>query len=130
MRRKLGTMLALAGVLATAPAAAAFTMGEVTATTGVHGTLAASGQPGAAGTISGVNRTLGAAVATKEGQLASADGSVAWGGGGTTGWAAAGGGDGGWASGAGGWSAGDDGWAAGGQGNSAWVSGGWDAGTP
>jgi len=77
MVRMLATTMTLGGLLLAAPVASAFTMGEVTATTGVHGTLARSGSTGAAGTIGTVKRSLGASVGTKQAQL---DGAGAGGG--------------------------------------------------
>jgi hypothetical protein len=134
MARRLETIIVLAGVLLTAPVAGAFTMGEAVATTGVHNTLAKSGSSSAAGTMGAVKGSLAQSVATKQGQLASADGAVAWGGGpGTSGWALAGAGNGGWIAGAGGWTRGGNGaggWAAGGAASSAWVSGGWGNAAP
>ena len=94
MVRRVGTMMvALGSLLLVAPYAGAFSMGEVTATTGMQGTLAKSGTTGAAGTIGSVQKSLGASVATKQGQLAAAGGPVSWGG--------KGGGPGGWATGSG-----------------------------
>jgi hypothetical protein len=81
MARRLGTIIVLAGVLLTATFASAFSMGEVTATTGMQGTLAKSGTMSAKGPIGVVKGSLAQSVATKQGQLASADGAVAWGGG-------------------------------------------------
>ena len=133
MARRLETIIVLAGVLLTAPVASAFTMGEAVATTGVHNTVAKSGSSSAAGTIGVVKGSLAKSVATKQGQLASAEGVVAWGGGGGTGWAAGGAGSGGWMAGAGGWTRGANGaggWAGGGAGSGAWVSGAWGNAAP
>jgi hypothetical protein len=124
---RLGMVIAVAVWLASTPAQA-FTLGEVTATTGVHGSLAKSGTSSAAGTIGSVKNALGKAVATKEGQLAGAGVQVGWGGkgGGTGGWATVGSG-GGWAvgNGASGWAtaSASGGWSTGKSG--AWASGGW-----
>jgi hypothetical protein len=127
MVRRLGMVMVVAAVWVATPASA-FSLGEVTATTGVHGTLAKSGATNAAGTIGSVKNALGKAVATKEGQLAGAGAQVGWGGkGGTGGWATVGNG-GGWAvgSGASGWAtASAGGWSTGRS--SAWASGGWGA---
>jgi hypothetical protein len=119
-------MVVLGGLLLAAPYARAFSMGEVAATTGVQGTLAKSGTTNAAGTIGTVQRALGAAAATKQGQLAAAGGPISWGGkgGGPGGWATASGG--GWATAATGWgSTGTTGWASGKGGGNAWASGPW-----
>ena len=73
---RLWTMMALASVVAMAPRAGAFSMGEVTATTGMQGTLARSGTTNAAGTIGSVKNALGAAAATKQAQIQSTIDSV------------------------------------------------------
>jgi len=132
---RLRTTLMLAAVVALAPRAGAFTMGEVAATTGMQGTLAKSGTTNVAGTIGSVKNALGAAVATKQGQLAgAAGGPVAWGGkgGGQSGWASPGkgGAQSGWASpgSSGGWASTGTagGWAsASNAGAGAWASGPW-----
>jgi hypothetical protein len=131
MMRTIGMVAAVAAVWLVSAPAHAFTLGEVTATTGVQGTLAKSGTTSAAGTMASVKGALNRAVATKEGQLAGAGGGQppSWGGkGGTGGWASAGAG-GGWATAGGaGWataSAGG-GWATGHGG--AWATGGWGSG--
>jgi hypothetical protein len=127
---RLGMVMAVAAVWFASTPARAFTLGEVTATTGVHGTLARSGSTSAAGTIGSVKNALGKATATKEGQLAAAGGGpVGWGGkGGTGGWATASAGS-GWASGSGasGWAtaSASGGWA---TGSGAWASGSWGSG--
>jgi hypothetical protein len=132
MARRLERIVVLVSVLLTARVAGAFTMGEVATTTGMQGTLATSGGSSAKGTIGVVKGSLGQSVATKQGQLANAEGAVAWGGGpGTSGWATAGAGNGGWQAAAGGWTSGGSagsGWAVGGPGNSGWVSGAWGNG--
>jgi hypothetical protein len=126
MVRRVGTMMVVLGsLLLVASYAGAFSMGEVTATTGMQGTLARSGTSNPAGTIGTVQRAIGAAAATKQGQLAAAGGGMSWGGkgGGTGGWATANGS--GWATASTGWaSTGTTGWASG-KGGSAWQSGPW-----
>jgi hypothetical protein len=128
MVRRLGMVVMLGGVLATASAARAFSMGEVTATTGMQGTLAKSGTLKPASTIASVKNAVGAAAATKQAQLDGAAGAVpiGWGGkgGGTGGWArAGGGGNSGWAA-ATGWATASASWATG-AGSTAWATGGW-----
>jgi hypothetical protein len=131
-------MMAVAAALVfAASGAGAFSMGEVTATTGVQSTLAASGSTRPAGTIAAVKQSLGASVGTKQAQL---DGAAAapprgWGGtgAGRGGWAMPGAGAKGWASGAatGGWASAraGGGWVSGGQvGGGVWASGNWDGG--
>jgi hypothetical protein len=133
MMRRLGMVMAVAVAGLVATPARAQSLGEVTATTGIHGTLAKSGSMNAAGTIGSVKNALGKAVATKEGQLAGAGIQVGWGGkGGTGGWASKSAG-GGWSTGGGssGWAMASTsgGWAAGGgTGSGAWASGGWGSG--
>jgi hypothetical protein len=132
MARRLEAIIVLAGVLLTAPRASAFTMGEAVTTTGVQGTLAKSGTTSAKGPIGVVKSSLGQSVATKQGQLATAVGAVAWGGGaGTSGWAVAGPDNSGWMTVAAGWTGADgtSGWGAGGASTSAWVSGAWGNGS-
>jgi hypothetical protein len=129
MVRRLGMVVMFGGVLATASAARAFSMGDVTATTGMQGTLAKSGSLKPASTIASVKSAVGAAAATKQGQLDGAAGAapIGWGGkgGGPGGWAKAGGGGGnsGWA-GATGWATASNSWATG-AGSTAWATGGW-----
>jgi hypothetical protein len=128
MVSRLATMMTLAGVLLAAPIASAFTLGETAAATGVQGTLAGSGSTSAAGTIGTVKRSLGAASATKQGQLEGAGVAIGWGGkgGGPGGWATAAAG--GWATRAqGGWATASTGWATAASGG-AWASGGWGGG--
>ena len=131
MVRALG-MLIFAGTLLGASSANAQSLGETAAATGIHQTLAGTGMGNPAGTIGTVKNAVGAAVATKQGQLNGAAGApvmgaVGWGGkgGGKSGWTAAGGG---WKAGAGGgkgWTAASTGWAGGGKGASgAWAAGG------
>ena len=128
MRRLGMVMVVAAGVWLVSTSASAQTLGEVTAATGVHNTLAASGTGNPAGTINSVKNALGKAVATKEGQLAGAGG-LGWGGkGGGSGWASKSG-NGGWLAGGGakGWamaSAGG-GWGTAGNGGGGWARGGW-----
>lgn len=132
MARSLITAVAAAVALA-ASGAHAFTMGEVTATTGVQSTLAASGSVRPAGTIGSVKQSLNASVATKQAQLngAPAPGPQGWGGkgAGRGAWVTPGAGGKGWGiGGAGGWataSAGG-GWATAAQGGGGgWASGPW-----
>jgi hypothetical protein len=122
-------VMAAAAVVLAGSSAGAFTLGEVTATTGVHQTLAKSGTTSAAGTIGTVKNALGKAVATKQGQLnETASAPVGWGGkGGMGGWAS-GASNGGWATGGkSGWAvASSGGWATGGPGG--WASGSWGGG--
>jgi hypothetical protein len=129
MVRRLGMMMAAVGVVLAGSPARAFTLGEVTATTGVHQTLAKSGTRSAASTIGSVKGALNQAVATKNGQLnGSAPAPVGWGGKpGTGGWVTAGGAAGGWATGgASGWAVASAGsWAPGGA-SGAWASGSWN----
>jgi hypothetical protein len=127
------TMVVLATVAALAPRAGAFSMGEVTATTGVQSTLAQSGTTHAAGTIGAVKNALNAATSTKEGQLAGAAGGTGWGGkaGTQTAWASLKSGSSAWASPASsGWNANGGTapgtWAtASNAGSGAWASGSW-----
>jgi hypothetical protein len=135
MVRWVRTMMVLAAVAALAPRADAFTMGETVATTGMQGTLASSGASGAARTIGSVKQSVGAAVATKQGQLDGAAGPIAWGGkgGGQSAWAKPGGGASGWAmpGGSGGWAVattGSGGWAMASSASAAWASGPWGSG--
>jgi len=128
MVRRLGMVVMLGGVLATASAARAFSMGDVTATTGMQGTLAKSGSLKPASTIASVKSAVGAAAATKQGQLDGAAGiaQMGWGGkgGGTGGWATGGAANGkGWAA-AAGWATASNSWATG-AGSSAWATGAW-----
>ncbi len=132
MMGRLGMVMVVAAVWLVATPARAQSLGEVTATTGIHGTLAKSGTMNAAGTIGSVKNALGKAVATKEGQLAGAGIQMGWGGkGGTGGWASKGAG-GGWSAGGGntGWAmaSASGGWAAGGANSGAWARGGWGTG--
>jgi hypothetical protein len=128
MVSKLATITTLAVALLGAPVASAFTMGEAVATTGVQNALAGTGSTRAAGTIGTVKRSLGAAAATKQGQLEKAGGQIGWGGtgGGSSAWAPGGGS--GWATkgGGSGWASASSGWATGGAaGGGGWASGGW-----
>ena len=130
MRRLGMVMVVAAGVWLVSTPASAQTLGEVTAATGMHNTLAATGMGNPAGTINSVKNALGKAVATKEGQLAGAGGPMGWGGkGGGSGWASKSA-NGGWATGVGskGWmmASASGGWATGGNGGGrGWASGGW-----
>ena len=92
MVSKLATITTLAAALLAAPVANAFTMGETAVATGIQGSLASSGSMRPAGTIGSVKNALGAAAATKQGQLDKVGGPIGWGGkgGGASGWAAAG----------------------------------------
>ena len=124
---RLATIMTLTGVLVAAPVASAFTLGEAAAATGVQGTLASSGSMRPAGTIGTVKRNLGAAVATKQGQLDGTGVQIGWGGkGGGSGWGTAGSG---WATKGqgGGWTASASSWATGAAGGGAWASGGWNS---
>jgi hypothetical protein len=126
MVSRLAIILTLAGVVLAAPVAGAFTLGEAAATTGVQGTLARAGTTKPAGIIGTVKRNVGAAAATKQGQLDGAGVAIGWGGkGGPGGWASAGG-PGGWAAKSqGGWASATSSWATGG-GAGSWASGGWN----
>jgi hypothetical protein len=130
--------MVVAGMLFGATSANAQTLGEAAAATGIHNTLAGTGMGNPAGTIGTVKRAVGAAAATKQGQLDGAGkppimGAVGWGGkgGGRSGWAAAAGG---WKGGGGAgkaWTAASAGWAGGGAkgAGGAWAPGGGWAGT-
>lgn len=129
MVRVLGVMI-FAGMLLGASSANAQSLGEATAATGIHQTLAGTGMGNPAGTIGTVKRAVGAAAATKQGQLdgaAGGPGPVGWGGkgGGRSGWTPAGGG---WKGGGGagkGWTSASSGWAGGGKGaGGVWAPGG------
>jgi len=111
MVRRLGMVVMFGGVLATASAARAFSMGDVTATTGMQGTLAKSGTFKPASTIASVKSAVGAAAATKQGQLDGAAGVA------QMGWGGKGGGTGGWATASNSWATG--------AGSSAWATGAW-----
>ena len=82
MVRALGVMV-ITGMLLGASSANAQSLGEAVATTGIHQTLAGTGMGNPAGTIGTVKRAVGAAAATKQGQLDGAAGGV-----GPVGWAA------------------------------------------
>ena len=130
MVRALGVMV-FAGMLLGASSARAQSLGETAAATGIHQTLAGTGASNPAGTINTVKNAVGAAAATKQGQLNGAAGApvmgaAGWGGkgGGQSGWTAAGGG---WKGGASGkaWTSASNGWAGGGKGAAgAWAPGG------
>jgi len=130
MMRALG-VLVIAGMLLGASSANAQSLGEAVAATGIHQTLAGTGMGNPAGTIGTVKNAVGAAAATKQGQLNGAAGApvmgaVGWGGkGGRSGWTP---GAGGWKGGGGagkGWATASSGWAGGGKGaGGAWAPGG------
>jgi hypothetical protein len=130
--RTLGMVMVVAAVWLASTPARAQSLGEVTAATGIHNSLAKSGGMNAAGTINSVKNALGKAVATKEGQLAGAGVQIGWGGkGGTGGWATKSG-HGGWSAGGGpsGWASAPGaahGWAMASN-TGAWASGGWGGG--
>ena len=131
MVRALGLMILAGGVLLGASSANAQSLGEAAAASGIHGTLAGTGMGNPAGTIGTVRNAVGAAAATKQGQLNGAAGApvmgaVGWGGkgGGRSGWTA---GAGGWKGGGGagkGWTSASTGWAGGGKGAGGWAPGG------
>ena len=130
MVRALGVIVFAGILLGASSAHAQFSMGEVAATTGMHQTLAATGMGNPAGTINTVKKALGAAAATKQGQLDGAAGHP-----GPAGWGGKGGGRGGWtapgagwkasASGGKGWTSASASWATGGgKGGGAWHAAG------
>lgn len=127
MVRSLGMVMVVMAAWLVATPARAQSLGEVTAATGVAGTLAKSGTMNAAGTIGTVKNALGKAVATKQGQLDGASTQMAWGGKGSA-WATRGGGA-GWATkGAGaGWATkgAGAGWMVASASGAGWASGGW-----
>ena len=136
MVRAFGVMV-FAGVLLGISSAHAQSLGETAAATGIHQTLAGTGMGNPAGTLNTVKNAVGAAAATKQGQLNGAAGApvmgaLGWGGkgGGHSGWTP---GAGGWKGGAGaakGWTAASAGWAGAGKGaGGAWAPGGGWAGT-
>jgi len=135
MVRALGVIVFAGILLGASSAHAQFSMGEVAATTGMHHTLAATGAGNPAGTINTVKKALGAATATKQGQLdgaAGAHGPAGWGGkgGGRSGWTAPGAGWKGGSGGGKGWTSASASWATGGaKSGGAWhPGGGWAGG--
>src|SRR5262249_5874872 len=96
-------MMVFAGIRLGVSSANAQSLGEAAAATGIQNSLAGTSMGNPAGTIGTVKRALGAAAATKQGQLDGAAKAPIMG---AVGWGGKGGGKSGWTASAGGWKGG------------------------